>query len=82
MKIGHTFRIVYLGNAIITCVDIIDKEMGKKLANPLFKFEMMEADQEHGETFKCRQEDIDRAFKFKDWIQVKIDESGNVIDVV
>ena len=78
MKLGQKYRITYLGNTLIEFIEAIEKEFGKKLATPLFKFKMLKDDS----VFICKQEDIDKAFKFSDWIPVKIDENGNIIDVM
>ena len=75
---GQHFRNTYLGNAVFKYVGIIDRENGKKLTKPFYTFKYLKDDR----VFNCRQEDIDKSFKFKDWIPVKIDEDGNITDIL
>jgi len=78
IKIDQIFRIVYLGDMLIKLITIIDREGGKKLTKPLYKFEHLKC----GTVFTCRQEDLDKAFKFKDWIPVVVDDTGNIKDKI
>lgn len=77
IKEKQVFRIAYLGNALIKLIAIIDREGGKKLPSPMYKFEQLKC----GSLFTCRHEDVQRSFKFKDWILVTLNDNGEFTDV-
>lgn len=65
LKIGDTFEAIH-SKEVFSLQMIINKQMGKKLPEPLFQWKYENQDK----TFTNRVEDIRRAFLYKNWVKL------------
>lgn len=66
--VGQRFKVKYIDkDSEIKYIQFQDKEFGAKLPKPIHRFQHSES----GRLFGCREEDVQRAFRFGDWIPIE-----------
>lgn len=65
------YKSTYIKDRYYEQIALIERENGKKLPDPYYKFKIYSKDLLNGKEFSCRYEDIRSSLMFKFWQVVK-----------